>query len=141
MHQFTFPILGFDNYDGDSFDLKLDVGFHLFAFRQCRLEGADTPELRDRRPAWKAAGYLAKRFAHEFIARGVADGAAYFVSQTYTGKYGRPLGDIIVAGVSLREELIRQRLAVPYHGQAKSAIEAEHQLNIDALIEQGKIAE
>lgn len=55
-----FKILEFSNYDGDSFDLTLDLGFNLVIHRKCRLEGADTPELRDKRPDYKAAAYLAR---------------------------------------------------------------------------------
>ena len=131
-----FTILAFDNYDGDSFNLTLDLGFGLHLHRQCRLEGADTPELRDRRPDWKAAAYLARDQVRAWVAQA---GEAVFVSETYTGKFGRPLGDIEIDGKSVRERLIAEHLAVPYAGQAKADIAAEHQRNIDILKTAGAI--
>ena len=41
-----FKILDFDNYDGDSINLTLDLGFDLVFHISSRVEGIDTPELR-----------------------------------------------------------------------------------------------
>ena len=135
-----YKIIEFRNYDGDSFDLTLDLGFNLVIHRPCRLEGADTPELRDRRPDFKAAGYLAKRRAHEWITAAMEAGGAYFLSETYTGKYGRPLGNIVDShGAGLRAMLLTEHLAVPYHGQAKSQVEEGHLRNLAELRQRGAI--
>ena len=32
-------------YDGDTLHLELDLGFHLFLFKKCRLKRCDAPEL------------------------------------------------------------------------------------------------
>ena len=137
MSEYSFPILAFDNYDGDSFDLKLDLGFNLFLFRQCRLHGVDTPELRGGTDLSKAAGRLARDVARLWVQEAIdRQGGAVFRSLNYSGKYGRPLGDIvrIEDGKSLVQTLIERRLGVPYHGQAKAAV-AELHLNNQVYLE------
>ena len=144
-YKYLYKIESFDNYDGDSFNLTMDIGFNLVIHRACRLFGADTPEMKDKRPDWRAAAELAQSEAELFIADGVADGTAYFESEHYAGKYGRPLGNIVWLGVNgqpidnLRDMLMRARLAVVYYGENKSEIESEHQANIDYLKSVGKI--
>lgn len=136
-----FKIVAFDNYDGDSFDLTLDLGFELVLHQKCRIEGIDTPEMRGGTDDSKAAAVLARDTARAFVADAMADGGAQFVSETYKGKYGRPLGDILRRrdGVSMRAELLAQRLGVPYHGQAKAEVASLHEANIAALKERGAI--
>ena len=138
---FRFNIIDFSNYDGDSFDLTLDLGFDLVIHQKCRLEGIDTPELRGGDERHKAAGYLARDEARRFVKDAMDVGGAVFVSETYRGKFGRPLGDIVRVGDgrSLRDELLERRLGVPYHGQAKSEVAALHLENIERLVEQGQI--
>ena len=43
---YRYRIRDFENYDGDSFDLSLDLGFEIVVHKGCRLMGVDTPELR-----------------------------------------------------------------------------------------------
>ena len=136
---FKFKILELDNYDGDSFDLTLDLGFELVYHTKVRIEGVDTPELRGGTELSKAAGYLAKREAKEFVQRLIEAGGAYFKSETYRGKFGRPLGDIINESDtnSLRKYLIENNLGVKYMGQAKASIAHEHLLNFEKLQQEG----
>ena len=137
---YRFKVLDFDNYDGDSFDLTLDLGFDLVTHRKCRIEGVDTPELRGGTDESKAAAKLARDVARLFVGEGLVKGQdVVFVSENYTGKYGRPLGDIEVDGASLREYLIEHSFGVPYHGQAKAAVQALHDLNLAVLKERGEI--
>lgn len=139
MNLFDYRIIDFDNYDGDSFDLKLDLGFHLFVFRQCRLHGIDTPELRGGTALSKQAGYLARDWSRKWVEYAINDEGAVFRSLNYTGKYGRPLGDIVRVAdeVSLVQTLIEQRLGVPYFGQSKSAIAGLHEQNFKYLVDEG----
>ena len=137
---YTFKILEFSNYDGDSFDLTLDLGFDLIIHRKVRINGIDTPELRGGTEDSKAAGRLAKRLATEWVQLAIEKGGAYFESQCYTGKFGRPLGDIInTDGYSLSNYLEYNRYAVPYEGQAKKDIQYMHDSNIKYLKETGEI--
>ena len=144
--KYAFKILESCNYDGDSFDLHLDLGFSLSFFRKCRVFGIDTPELRGGTDKSKAAGYLARDLARTFVDEGMrAENAeVVFESTGYSGKFGRPLGDIAViyedgSVERLTEYLLENRLAVRYHGQAKREIQAEHDANIAHLEAQGMI--
>ena len=130
-----FKIIESDNYDGDSFNLTLDLGFNLITHQQCRLFGIDTPELRGGTARSKAAAALARDMARGWVAEAMGYGGAEFASENYTGKYGRPLGDIVRVrdGASLRETLIGERLGVRYNGQAKSEVQDEHEANIEWL--------
>ena len=135
---YRFKILEFDNYDGDSFDLTLDLGFDLIYHTKVRIEGVDTPELRGGTEMSKKAGYLAKEKATEFVMKLMDEEEAYFLSETYRGKYGRPLGDIIDDhGRSLRDYLIGNNLGVEYHGQAKALIADTHKSNLVILQDRG----
>jgi len=140
-HSFRYPIRECENYDGDSFNLTLDLGFGLVLHRKCRLEGADTPELSGGTPRSKAAGRLARDKARRFVAMAMADEGAVFVSETYTGKFGRPLGDFVRVsdGKSLREFLFDGNYAVPYWGGAKQDIAPLHAANEALLVKRGEI--
>ena len=112
----------------------------------CRMFGYDTPELRDKRPLWKEAAYLARDMARQWMEAKLAHGGVTMVSvktskdQESKGKYGRYLCNFKdVIGHTLMDYLIEMRLAVPYHGQNKDDIEAAHAANILALSNDGLI--
>ena len=139
MRQYLYKVIDFSNYDGDSMDLSLDLGFNLTIHRKCRMFGIDTPELRGGTAISKAAGYLAKEIFADWCIKAMEDGL-YFASENYSGKFGRPLGDMLNAsGESLREYLIKNNYGVPYHGQAKAEIQALHDANYAILKERGEI--
>ena len=140
MSKYQFKILEFSNYDGDSFDLTLDLGFNLITHKKCRINGVDTPELRGGTDIQKKAGNLAKNVAHDWARSAMEGGGAYFASEGYKGKFGRPLGDIVNgAGDSMRDFLIRNHYGVPYHGQAKREVADLHEINLQILKDRGEI--
>jgi len=106
-----------------------------------RMYGFDTPELRDKRHDWKAAAYLARDVAREWMKDSIKAGP--LVMETYkdrTGKYGRYLANFrSMNGTTLGDYLIQKCLAVPYYGQNKTEVEAAHQANINALKKVGEI--
>ena len=142
---YVYEAVEITNYDGDSFRLTVrkrwDFGFGIHVTQEyaiaTRIKGVDTPELRDKRPDFKAAGYLAKAAAANFV----ASGKAQFVSMDKPDKYGRALGDFVmpVSGATLSEYLLSERLGVPYEGQNKAEVEAAHEENIAWLKEQGRL--
>ena len=143
MNSYLYYVLEFDNYDGDSFNLTLDLGFDLCIHRQCRLYGADTPELRGGTDEQKKAGYLARDKVREWCNDALMDDNLFFDSENYAGKFGRPLGDMVrmsETGVkSLRQYLFDNHLAVPYEGQAKSEVAEQHAANLAVLKERGLV--
>ena len=133
------------NYDGDSFRMTLskqwDFGFKIYSEQSyaiaARIKGVDTPELRDKRPDFKAAGYLAKERAADFVR---AAHNPKFISMDKPDKYGRALGDVEDDyGLRLSQYLIDEGLGVPYEGQNKADVEAAHERNIANLKERGLI--
>ena len=138
---YSFKIKEFSNYDGDSFDLTLDLGFDLVYHTKVRIKGVDTPGLSRGSAIHKKAGKLAKEKASAFVESGMANGKAFFISETYCGKYGRPLGDIVVDSdnSSLRFYLISNNYGVKYNGEAKSKIAEAHENNFTILQKRGEI--
>ncbi len=149
-------------YDGDSIkvvltasrttpDIEVDFGFgDVITITgqtiakdtpvSVRMYGFDTPELRDKRPDWKAAAYLAKDKAREWIDQGIADGNLMMRShKDETGKFGRYLANFMRGEETLKDYLISNHLAVDYFGASKDEIAAAHQANVDVLKAAGQI--
>lgn len=97
--------------DGDTVDLRVDLGFKLYAETRFRLYGIDTPERgqKNHDEAWHLAQSLAPV------------GAAVTI-HTYkdADKYGRWLAEIVTAtGSSVNAALTAAGMAVPYFGGTK----------------------
>jgi len=122
--------------DGDTVDVVLDLGFDILYRCRVRLYGIDTPESRTRNLDEKARGKMAGAFLKDSI-----DSGKKVVIQTKLkdskGKFGRVLGDVIVDGININQELITNNYAVAYFGQSKEEIELGHIENRTILIELG----
>ena len=129
-HEWRFPCTFLENYDGDTVTLSLDLGFLIRYEVDARLHGVDTPELRGGNAILKAAG----KYARDEV-RHLLEGAdnLVFVCEEWSGKYGRTLGDIEVAGTSLRSYLISGRMGVAYDGGSRKALFQEHMKNAEWL--------
>ena len=124
--------------DGDTVDVDIDLGFGVvYANQRIRLYGIDTPESRTRDPYEKffgkmAAQFLSEKLGEECVIRTRKDGK---------GKYGRVLGQFLVyddvtdSQMTVNDIMIRDHLAVRYHGQSKDDIEGQHIVNRDILAE------
>ena len=124
--------------DGDTVDVDIDLGFGVvYANQRIRLYGIDTPESRTRDPYEKffgkmAAQFLSEKLGEECVIRTRKDGK---------GKYGRILGQFLVyddvtdSQMTVNDIMIRDHLAVRYHGQSKDDIEGQHIVNRDILAE------
>lgn len=55
--------------DGDTFDLDVDLGFHIGHKIRVRLLGIDTPEIRGNKE--KELGLICKKFAENFVGKDV----------------------------------------------------------------------
>ena len=155
--EYRYLIEDFSLYDGDTFycqcsmtaTVKVDIGFERYVTLHVkederftvRLYGYDTPEIRERRPDFKAAGKLAKEKVVEWVKMAQVRGDCYFLSQGYEeGKYGRPMGDLVDCDDNrVSEFLVKERLAVHYHGQNKADIQEQHRVNVEYLKSCGKI--
>jgi micrococcal nuclease len=125
--------------DGDTVDVDIDLGFGIvYANQRIRLYGIDTPESRTRDPIEKQFGKLAGKFLEEIL----GERCVLRTRLDSKGKYGRILGEFVVYDhktdrqMTVNEIMIRDHLAVAYHGQSKDDIEEEHLRNRKILVEQ-----
>ena len=116
--EYRYECKDISNYDGDSFRLTIikrwDFGFDIHVRQEykiaTRIYGIDTPELRDKRSAFKALGILARDRAREWVEAE----PVIFLSLDKPDKYGRALGDFQRAdGAKLTNYLLDNALAVP----------------------------
>lgn len=99
--------------DGDTVDLRVDLGFRMFAETRFRLYGVDTPE----------RGQPNYHEASEFCESVAPLGSEVLIS-TYkdADKYGRWLVVIHPTGTaSINDQLVQRGLAVEYFGGKKGA--------------------
>jgi len=101
--------------DGDTVDLRLDMGFQIEYRIRIRLLGLDTPE---KTGPQKVAGLAVKDWVTRWYA--AQKGPLYLVSKEWDKFGGRVLGDIqLQDGTSLTAVLIKKGLGRPYQGDAK----------------------
>jgi len=122
--------------DGDTFDCIMDLGFDVLLEARVRMAGIDTPESRTRDLEEKKFGLLAKEWLIEHLNDDIIISTEL---DNEKGKFGRVLGTVWAEGTNINEKMIEEHMAVRYHGQAKSDVEAEHLQNRQILTEQGKI--
>ena len=146
-------------YDGDSVNVRvvryhnvdpvtMDFGFNdivevpgytVEKSIECgvRMYGFDTMELRDKRPDWKAAAYLARDLARAWMEESLQEDALWMVThKDEKGKYGRILANFHRGDDdtnTLMKYLMDNHLAVPYFGRSKDEIAASHAANIAIL--------
>ena len=123
--------------DGDTVDVDIDLGFsHWIHNERIRLFGVDTPECRTRDAQEKTAGFLAKGFVQDAL----HVGGTYKLQTKEKGKFGRYLGTIFITKkTSVNDSLIKENLAVAYHGQSKTEIKKAHKANYKILKTKGLI--
>ena len=107
--------------DGDTVDVKIDLGFDIWVKKRVRFLGVNTPECRTKDLEEKAKGLAAKDRVKQLL-----EGCNRIQLKSHgVGKYGRCLGELsidIVDGkenltlVSVNQLLIKEGHAVEYHG-------------------------
>ena len=122
--------------DGDTFDCIMDLGFDVLLEARVRMYGIDTPESRTRDLEEKKFGLLAKDWLGNHLNDDIIISTEL---DNEKGKFGRVLGTVWAEGININSKMIDEHMAVRYHGQAKSDIEAEHLKNRQLLQEQGKV--
>lgn len=90
--------------DGDTVDLKVDLGFSVFVEMRIRLYDVDTPEIRTKNLKEKELGMLAKNFVIESFAKNEYKCVVKTIKDS-TDKYGRYLGIIYFGEENLNETL------------------------------------
>ncbi len=103
-------------YDGDTFKVNLQ-GYPPIAGERIgiRINGIDTPEMRDKRPEVKALARKAKQYTVQRL----REGQQIILHNMQRGKYFRIVAEVYVDGSNLGQELISAGLAKPYDGGKK----------------------
>ena len=97
--------------DGDTIDVRIDLGFHTFVEKRVRLHGINTPEVRTRDKKIKKRGLEAKARLQELCEEG--PGPLVLISHGL-GKYGRVLGDISNNNLIVNKMLLLEGHAEEY---------------------------
>lgn len=103
--------------DGDTVDLTIDLGFHVFTKVRCRLLGVDTPERG--KPGYAEACQFVRNMAPP-------DSPAFIWSEKPADKYGRflvwlyPVDHAGNAGFSVNVQLLDAKLAKRYDGGTRT---------------------
>ena len=114
--------------DGDTVDVDIDLGFGIWMHRErIRLWGIDTPESRTRDPEEKMFGNYAKQYVKDQMPIGSMQ--TMRTQKDKAGKYGRILGEFIIEGKRLHENMVDKHIGVSYYGQSKDDVEAAHLAN------------
>lgn len=107
------------NYDGDTVDVVLDLGFDTLRRIRLRLLGLDTSEMRSKDAEKKAKAVKARDRVRELLPVG-SDVIVHCRKPADDDKYGRYLAEIIAVNgdvrVNVNEALLSEGLAVPYDG-------------------------
>ena len=89
--------------DGDTVDLRINLGFSIFVKKRIRFHGIDAWESRTRDLEEKAKGLLAKERLKELLVGGKCD-----LESHELGKYGRVIGVLLVDGVDINQQLVEE---------------------------------
>lgn len=126
--------------DGDTVDVDIDLGFGIWVRNErVRLYGIDTPESRTRDLREKFYG----KYATEYLIAKLGDSCILRTKKDRAGKFGRVLGEFVVydghsdSWKNVNEMMVRDFIAVPYHGQSKDEIAQMHLENYAALSQIG----
>ena len=103
-------------YDGDTFHCDIAGWPPIIGQRiGVRINGIDTPEMRDRRPKIRELARQAKMFTVQAL----RSAKRIELRDMKRGKYFRIVADVFVDGRSLADMLIETGLAKPYGGGKK----------------------
>lgn len=91
--------------DGDTVDVKIDLGFDVYINTRVRLLGIDTPETRTKDLVEKRRGMEAKKFVENAFEKN-GNKCVVQTLKDKKGKFGRYLATIIIQGESLNQLLI-----------------------------------
>lgn len=106
-------------YDGDTIFVDLNCSEELFCKNiGVRLLGIDTPEIRTKDECEKKKALEAKKYVEDKI----NNAKEIDIINPTKGKYFRIVGDVVLDGQSLSQDLIKNDLAVSYDGGKKEKI-------------------
>lgn len=134
MHEYNCKVVKV--VDGDTVDVDIDLGFGVWLRNQrIRMLGIDTPESRTRDKVEKKYGLHAKNYLKNALGKQ----AVLRTTKDGRGKFGRILGEFVIYDpvedreTTVNATMIRDHIAVEYHGQSKEDIAEAHLKNREIL--------
>jgi endonuclease YncB( thermonuclease family) len=110
-------ILG--NYDGDTITVNIPGVHPLLGEKvSVRVEGIDTPEIKTTDACEKSAGRAAQRLVSNLL----KNAKRIDLEKVQRDKYFRILATVSIDGKSLKDTLIKNKLAYEYHGGTKMKV-------------------
>lgn len=128
--------------DGDTVDVDIELGFDIVLTGQrVRIMGIDTPESRTSDEVEKVFGLAAKNRLKELLGPiAILRTQVEKDGDDAKGKFGRILGDFVAPdGRMVTEVMIEEGHCVPYFGGSKEDVQAQHAINRERLIAEGKV--
>jgi micrococcal nuclease len=135
--------------DGDTVDVDIDLGFGIWMHKErVRMMGIDTPESRTRDLVEKAFGLASKERLKDILPVGSKQLLKTQIDKSgedAKGKFGRILGDFLVyyppadCEMGCTKILINEGYAVEYMGGSKEEVQAQHLINRERLLSEGKV--
>jgi micrococcal nuclease len=101
--------------DGDTVDVRIDLGFNVWHKCRVRMVGINAPESRTKDLEEKEKGLAAKEWL-KLRLFGVGDIYSVELQSQGTGKYGRVLGEFYIDGTNINQEMVEVGHAVAYDG-------------------------
>lgn len=96
--------------DGDTIDVRVDLGFSVFKEVRLRLARINAPELKG---AEKQAGLASRRVLSDMLLTDNAQARVYIKTEQETDKYGRYIADVYLKdGLCVNERLVELGYAV-----------------------------
>jgi micrococcal nuclease len=113
-----FPIRSIERViDGDTVEVLLDLGFHIYTRKRVRLMGIDTPECRTTDAEEKHYGLLAKDVLTDWCFQENAIPELRCPKVRYRDKFGRVLGQLWINDTNINQWLCENAYAVEYDGK------------------------
>tara|TARA_R100000231_G_scaffold129716_1_gene101187 strand:- start:30 stop:374 length:345 start_codon:yes stop_codon:yes gene_type:complete len=99
--------------DGDTVDVRMDLGFNVWHKCRVRLMGINAPESRTRNLEEKARGLAAKDWLKNILESAESD----IEMQSHgVGKYGRVLGELFTKDGNINKLMVKEGHAELYDG-------------------------
>jgi len=99
--------------DGDTVDVRMDLGFNVWHKCRVRLMGINAPESRTRNLEEKARGLAAK----DWLINILESAQSEIEMQSHgVGKYGRVLGELYINEVNINQLMVEEGHAELYDG-------------------------
>ncbi|MFZ4403166.1 MAG: thermonuclease family protein [Pseudobdellovibrionaceae bacterium] len=107
------------NYDGDTLTFQIPDVHPLLGHKiSVRVFGLDTPEIKGHLPCEKEAARTAQRLVENLLTRA----QRVDLNDVQRDKYFRVLAEVVVDGKSLKDLLMKNKLAYAYAGGTKQKI-------------------